>query len=441
MEPVGVIGEGQDKLMVFGRECFFKELDELKRHFQMHLFDFENLDEENFHGLLEYSGRLDIKKVFGISQIDQMYHFTMNKALGFEIYSQRALLHGFNKHLSRKAEVNPFWFTDIDPADDDDVSVSKIKEWPFIFKNTSLCSGISHYLVKTPEQFKAILAEYRRNEKLLVQMERIHTLITDGMKEEELPLLPPFIAEHFIPDLTKTIEFTYEGYVTEDGRLIDYGIAEEAYFKNQEIFMYFMPPISFPKDRASELSDWVKGFIDNLYKEGFKNQFFNIEFWLMEDGSFVMTEFNPRCAWPYQPNYRSTFGVSLLEDAVNLTIRKQEPKRLPWNDWLEDRIVKPSAAVVIATSETGRVGDLFDYEYCRSLEKKLPCVWFERGENEILTTADQTKAGTQVITLWIEANSLRELFDQEADIRSKLTLKAKTNEYPEFILNYQDPLE
>ena len=44
------------------------------------------------------------------------------------------------------------------------------------------------------------------------------------------------------------------------------------------------------------------GYTGKLSKLGYRGQFFNLEFWLIPDGSIALTEINPRAAHSYHYN-------------------------------------------------------------------------------------------------------------------------------------------
>ena len=68
-----------------------------------------------------------------------------------------AFLYCMNKYLMRKLESNPLWFDWVDPRKEtDDQIIAKIKEWPFMLKNTSLSLGRGIFRIKSPDQLRQV---------------------------------------------------------------------------------------------------------------------------------------------------------------------------------------------------------------------------------------------------------------------------------------------
>ena len=62
----------------------------------------------------------------------------------------------------RSLESHPFWFDFVDPGkESEEQIVAKIKEWPFMLKNTSLSLGRGIFKTDSPEQLLKILREYK----------------------------------------------------------------------------------------------------------------------------------------------------------------------------------------------------------------------------------------------------------------------------------------
>ena len=72
-----------------------------------------------------------------------------------------AFLYCMNKYLMRKLESFPLWFDWVDPAKEtDDQIIAKIKEWPFMLKNTSLSLGRGIFRIKSPDQLRQVWCKY-----------------------------------------------------------------------------------------------------------------------------------------------------------------------------------------------------------------------------------------------------------------------------------------
>ncbi len=91
---------------------------------------------------VEHCKKEGAKSAGGFAQKDAYNHILINRGLGNTAPSNLAFLYCMNKYLMRTLESSPKYFDWVDPINETNEQVAdKIKEWPFMLKNTSLSLG------------------------------------------------------------------------------------------------------------------------------------------------------------------------------------------------------------------------------------------------------------------------------------------------------------
>jgi hypothetical protein len=301
-----------------------------------------------------------------------------------------------------------------------------------MLKNTSLSLGQGIFKIVSEAQLREVLAAYRENEPLQHHIAFQTAHFTRGVDPEALPsVIPPFIAEHAI-DLNETIEYCYEGYVTADGRVVHYGLTEEVYFTNHQALGYLTPPMSLRPEKAGVIEQWIEAYMGRLVELGYRNQFFNLEFWIMPDGSVALTEINPRAAHSYHYNYLYSFGCSLYEDNLELVRTGREPSSTPWQLWRSGEDFVHTLIVLITSKEAGKVEEILDYNYIEYLEKiDGVLIRHNKRRDEHIAEGELTVAGVMLLQLWVTGRTPEEVIAREREIREKIYLRPQdAGEYP-----------
>jgi len=363
-----------------------------------------------------------IGAVAGFAQKDAFHHILINEGLGNSVPSRLAFLYCMNKYLMRTLEAEPFWFDAVDPLNEtDEQIIAKITEWPFMLKNTSLSLGRGIFKIHDADELREVLQDYRQDSDLqqLIAFQNEH--FSKGIDPQDLPdQLPPFIAEHLV-DMTQSIEYCYEGYVTADGEVVHYALTEEVYFSNHQALGYLTPPLSINTQQAGQIEAWAKQYMDRLSDLGYRNQFFNLEFWILPDGKIALTEINPRAAHSYHYNYLYSFGTSLFEDNLQLVHSGTRLPDSPWRKWVEGEAYKYTLIVLITGKQLDRVDNILDYDYVDHLEHdEQVLIRHNRQRDESLSAQDMTAAGVMLMQLWISGDTSAELIRKEKLIRSKI---------------------
>ncbi|OMH26644.1 acetyl-CoA carboxylase biotin carboxylase subunit family protein [Motiliproteus sp. MSK22-1] len=410
-----------------------KAISMMKERYNVHVLTPQGWEKEDVDSIVAECHEQDIQAVAGFAQKDAFHHILINEQLGNRAQSRLAFLYCMNKYLMRTLEEDPFWFEAIDPLHEtDEQIISKIAEWPFMLKNTSLSLGRGIFKISTPENLREVLKNYREDTALqeLIAFQNEH-FSRDINPEDMPPVLPPFIAEHLV-DMNQAIEYCYEGYVTAEGEVVHYALTEEVYFSNHQALGYLTPPLSINARQAAAIGAWAKDYMGRLADLGYRNQFFNLEFWIMPGGKIALTEINPRAAHSYHYNYLYSFGTSLFEDNLELV---QSGKRLPdspWQKWVAGEDFKYTLIVLITGKHADRVCNILDYNYVDQLEQDQGIlIRHNRQREDQLTREDMTAAGVMLLQLWITGDTVSELIRKEREIRTKIYKQVPDDcEYP-----------
>lgn len=417
--------EDQPQFGVINPQAYMRPaLAELGERFGVHEINASSWQPAEIAAIADDCHERGIRAVAGFAQKDAFHHILINERLGNAVPSRLAFFYCTNKYLMRTLERAPFFFTAVDPLterDDDIIARIPADEWPFMLKNTSLSLGRGIVKICDADKLRHILASYRADWALQNLTASQAASYLDGVPREQVPALaPPFLAEHYV-DINECAEYCYEGYVTADGRIVHYGLTEEIYFSDHQALGYLTPPMSITHDVAERIEAWVEGYMAGLVELGYRNQFFNLEFWLMPDGSFNLTEINPRAAHSYHYNYRYSFGNSLYADNLLLAAGGEPSTATPWQQWRAGADCQYSLIVLITGKETGRAADIIDYDYVAALEREQGIlIRHTRHPDDEIRESDLTAAGIMLLQLWITGSSLSELIRKERDIRARL---------------------
>lgn len=413
-----------------------KAIDEMQKEYNIFPIKAETWNDEEIQKIAAYCKEHGIEAVAGYAQKDAFHHILINEALGNQVPSRKAFFYCMNKYLMRTLEKNPFFFAPVDPLNESDEEIiAKIPqdEWPFMLKNTSLSLGRGIFKIKDVEALRAVLKNYREDVKLQEMIASQYSYYLKGMDEKDIPKpAPPFIAEHMV-DMNSTVEYCYEGYIDAEGNIVHYALTEEVYFSNHQALGYVTPPISIGAKEADNMEAWVNDYMGRFVEQGYRNQFFNLEYWLMPDGSINLTEINPRAAHSYHYNYWYSCGNSLYGDNLLLASGEKPTARTPWQKWKANEKFRYTLIILITGKETGKVSDILDYNYVDELERDDILIRHTRKKDDVLTLEDMTAAGVMLMQIWITGESREEVIAKEREIRSKLYhKKQQDSEYPAY---------
>ena len=409
-------------------------LEELRETYDVHVLTPDGWSEQEMDAVAADCRAKGVEAVAGYAQKDAFHHVLINERLGNAVPRRLAFLHCMNKYLMRTLEADAFWFVAIDPlAQSDDEIIDSIAEWPFMLKNTSLSLGRGIYKIKDEDGLRQVLAAYRADTDLQQLIAAQNAAYTKGMTDAMPPVVPPFLGEHLV-DMSRCVEYCYEGYITAEGEIVHYALTEEVYFRGHEALGYITPPISVGVDKAHEIEAWVEDYMGRMRDLGYLNQFFNLEFWILPDGTIALTEINPRAAHSYHYNYAYSFGANLYGDNLELVrTGRRLPGRTPWQVWLDGETRCYTLITLITATSTGPVGELRDYDYVDHLEQaEGVLVRHTRQREDVLVEADMTAAGVMLLQMWLTGDTKEDVVAREREIRSRIYRKPPQGlEYPD----------
>ncbi len=409
---------------------------QMAEDWDIHPIEAKGWEDDEVEEIATYCRDNGIESVGGFAQKDAFHHILINERLGNAVPSRLAFFYCMNKYLMRTLETNAFFFAPVDPlAESDEEIIAKIPddEWPFMLKNTSLSLGRGIFKVKDPAELREVLAAYRKDTDLQELIAGQYEHYLKGIDPDKIPkVAPPFIAEHMV-DMNKAIEYCYEGYITPDGEVVHYALTEEVYFSNHQALGYVTPPISIDATMADKIEAWVDNYMGKLSDLGYRNQFFNLEFWIFPDGTINLTEINPRAAHSYHYNYMYSCGNSLYGDNFELARGGVPEQDTAWKKWRRGEDFRYTLIILITGKKPGPVVDILDYDYVDELENEGVLIRHTRQKGDVLSEKDMTAAGVMLQQMWIVGDSREDVIRREHEIRSKIYKQTQEDAvYPDY---------
>lgn len=206
-----------------------------------------------------------------------------------------------------------------------------------------------------------------------------------------------------------------EGWADAEGRLHVWALSDNNYFPgpgaaldNNSVPTRLAPALIRPLCDAA--LDVVKAF-------GIRNGFWNVEVWVLPDGSFRVTEVNARIISSMTPLYRYCFGMTQYPAALRLACGQpvDEERQVPRS------LHCVGGMFALRTSRTGRMGDLFRFD-------EIPSVAAMDGVIQLATHFDedqdvswtQAGGGFCIGRAWIIGGDYDEICARAAEIRARL---------------------
>lgn len=212
--------------------------------------------------------------------------------------------------------------------------------------------------------------------------------------------------------LTDWTQHCVEGWTTADGEAHVWAIADQNYHGGDRIAVdNYATPTTLPPDERSALVDFA---VETVDRHGVRGGFWNVEIFRLED-RLVATEVNGRSASVWEPLYQGTYGASVYEGMLHLSVDAPERVHDAAPDWKPEssgeRIGGQFHAV---TFGEGPASEFVDFEYARGVpdtdlelfvdpddtidQTRTSGVWLARfhlfgdGYDDILARADEIRA-------------------------------------------------
>ena len=146
-------------------------------------------------------------------------------------------------------------------------------------------------------------------------LEEVDGYMTRYARIAELAGLHPDAVRGFLAEeLLSGREVTYEGFVHE-GRVVTVGITDSQKYEGTNSFERFEFPSALPPERHAEIEDVSARLMPAL---GFDGGFFNVEFFVPEEGPARIVEVNGRIASQFWPLVQAVNGRSTYEAMFEL---------------------------------------------------------------------------------------------------------------------------
>jgi biotin carboxylase len=117
-----------------------------------------------------------------------------------------------------------------------------------------------------------------------------------------------------VEELLSGLEITFEGYVY-DGEMTTIGVTDSQKYEGTPSFERFEYPSSLPQARLDELDDIAARVMSAI---GFDNGFFNMEFYVPDEGPAQIIEANGRIASQFAPLVEACHGRSTYDALFEL---------------------------------------------------------------------------------------------------------------------------
>jgi ATP-grasp domain len=151
----------------------------------------------------------------------------------------------------------------------------------------------------------AELEDIRENERYTARYAQIAALA---------PGEPPDVHGFIVEELLSGEEVTLEGFVSE-GRVTTIGVTDSVKYPGTLSFERFEYPSRLAEERQGELSDVAERVLPAL---GFDGGFFNVEFFVPEEGPAQIIEVNGRIASQFAPLVQGLHGRSTYDVLLDL---------------------------------------------------------------------------------------------------------------------------
>ncbi len=146
-------------------------------------------------------------------------------------------------------------------------------------------------------------------------LEEVDRYMTRYARIAELAGLHPDAVRGFLAEeLLSGLEVTYEGYVYE-GRVVTIGVTDSQKYEGTNSFERFEFPSALPAERLAELEDVSTRLMPAL---GFDGGFFNVEFFIPDEGPARIIEVNGRMASQFWPLVQAVLGRSTYDAMFRL---------------------------------------------------------------------------------------------------------------------------
>ena len=160
--------------------------------------------------------------------------------------------------------------------------------------------------------------------------------------------------------------------------------------------------------------------VDILKRINFKNGFANIELWVFKNGDVRIIEMNPRCAYPYDRQYKDTYGRNLFDDIIKVSMGKAVEQI----DFQKD-FRAYSVSSVIVTRLNGKLSELLDFERIDIEKQNHPDYLFQIFiVDPNFEIKDNTQSGARLLMrIFFSKSTYAEIEEESLRLKKALLIK------------------
>ena len=350
----------------------------------------------------------------------------INERLGYPSPSPLSNIVCRNKYQTRMLVSEFEWYYGFNIGDPVDVVVQNVKTFPCMLKPTMLFGARAAFRCNDEASLRTKLQDISADKALLdcVQSLQSEVLPTLDQKDSSKNVQCNTMVEKFIEkNGTGIYEYYMEVFVTKEGKVIPYSLAETCSFQNGMCIGCVIPPIHFDGD-VKPFEDYAVHIGDKLFRIGFRNHVFMIEFWRFPDGNFHIMEINPRLSTSFADIHEQYSGNNIFNDVANLFLHNKEPTCTPFSvlkNSLTTNTHEEQYVICIDFSSraTGLVSSIFNFDLLEDLSEEGYSLSFFVDRDCVFTEAAKAILGNPIAYLTIKG-TWNEIVKKEKSLREKL---------------------
>ncbi|MFW5714127.1 MAG: ATP-grasp domain-containing protein [Brevefilum sp.] len=234
----------------------------------------------------------------------------INAEAGFNGPSLRSVYHAQNKALfaQHAAFCNPHFPPTKILASGEDVPQGQ-KWYPGFMKPAAGSLSNAAYQVDNPTD---ALEKYTR----AASLSRTDVLWREAIFQPVVQAGDPALSSFMLQPFQDFPQYTVDGYVF-DGQVHWVGITESVFDQAGHSFERFDFPANLAKNTTDELHQVIERVINRInYDMGF----FNVEFFVNDEGHIILIEFNTRLAFQFIPLYAARYRNNIFIESCRLTL-------------------------------------------------------------------------------------------------------------------------
>lgn len=363
--------------------------------------------------------------VISISETSLYLCAIVNERLGYSSPSLQSISVCRNKYHTRKLVTDFEWCYGFNLGDPVEQVVKHVKSFPCMLKPTSLCAGKGAFRCddEASLRFKLQIISDDKDSLENIQSVQSQLLPLSVENDSDSGENPDYMVEEFIETWgTGIYQYFMEVFVTKEGKVIPYTLAEVFVFQGGMFLGTVIPPI--------HANGGIKPFEDHaihiggkLYNVGFKNQGFSLEFWRFPNCMFRLIEINPRVSPTTFDLHEQYSGSNIFNDVTDLMVHNKEPKYTPMSALKKQMTVTDTDdytfLIDFSSRATGLVSSVFNYDLLEDLSAKGHVVLFLTDRDVVLTEANATTLGKAIAFVTIKG-TWNEIVNEEKSLRQKL---------------------